>query len=114
MKLEEQFERLIKTLQLIEDEPGEWDVPRLELHFKVGRATIERDIRILRNWGTIEREKGYFSAKNLQFLPTRFTASEAIAIMIACSMIGKRISVPGSDALDSALRKIQSLLPDQV
>lgn len=114
MKLEEQFERLIKTLQLIENEPGKWDVPSLELHFNVGRATIERDIRILRNWGTIERVKGYFSAKNLQFLPTRFTASEAIAIMIACSMIGKRIGVPGSDALDSALRKIHSLLPDQV
>lgn len=114
MKLAEQFERLIKTLQLIENEPGKWDVPQLELYFNVGRATIERDIRILRKWGTIQRKNGYFSVKNLQFLPTGFTTSEAIAIMIACSMIGKRIGIPGSDALNSALRKIHSLLPDQV
>ena len=114
MKLEEQFDRLIKTLQLIEKEPYEWDVPRLEEHFGVSRATVERDIKILRKWGTIKRKKGYFAAENLQILPNNFTASEAIAIMLACNMIGERIGVPPVDAIKSALRKINSTLSDQV
>ena len=82
LTLEEQFYRLIKTLQLIEREPWEWDVAGLELEFGVGRATVERDIRILRQWGTIQRRGGSFAVKDLKFLPTGFTPSEALALVL--------------------------------
>ena len=114
MTLEEQFARLIKTIQLIEQEPWQWDVPGLELEFGVGRATVERDIRILRQWGTIQRRDGKFALKDMKFLPSAFTASEALALVLAGSIVAKRIGLPPSDAMHSALKKIDSFLPDQV
>ena len=114
MTLEEQFSRLIKTLQLIEREPWKWDVAGLELEFGVGCATVERDIRILRRWGTIQRRKGYFAIKEMQFLPTSFTASEALALVLAGSMAAERIGMPPTEAMHSALQKIDTLLPEQV
>ena len=40
MTLEEQFARLIRTLQLIEREPWKWDVAGLELEFGVGHLSL--------------------------------------------------------------------------
>jgi len=114
LTLEEQFYRLIKTLQLIEREPWEWDVAGLELEFGVGRATVERDIRILRQWGTIQRRDGLFAVKDLKFLPTGFTPSEALALVLAGSTIAERIAMPPTDAMRSALKKINDILPEQV
>lgn len=114
MTLEEQFYRLIRTLQLIESEPWKWDVAGLELEFNVGHATVERDIRILRGWGTIERKNGYFAVKDLKFLPTNFTPSEALSLVLAGSMVAQRIGIPPTEAMQSALRKIDDLLPEQV
>lgn len=114
MALEEQFARLIKTLQLIEREPLKWDTAGLELEFGVGRATVERDIRILRQWGTIERKDGCFAVKQMKFLPTNFTPSEALSLVLAGSLATDRISLPHSDALSTALKKIDSLLPEQM
>jgi predicted DNA-binding transcriptional regulator YafY len=114
LTLEEQFARLIKTLQLIERDPLKWDVAGLELAFGVGRATVERDIRILSQWGSIERKDGYFAIKQMQFLPTTFTPSEALSLVLAGSLAADRISLPNSDALSTALEKIDALLPEQV
>ena len=50
MTLEEQFSRLIQILQLLEREPFTWDATGLEEKFNVSRATIERDIAVLRQW----------------------------------------------------------------
>jgi len=114
MTLEEQFARLIRTLQLIEREPWQWDVAGLELEFGVGSATIERDIRILRHWGTVKRKGGYFAIKEMKFLPTSFTASEALALVLAGSIAADRIGMPPTDAIRTALRKIDATLPEQV
>lgn len=114
MTLEEQFARLIKTLQLIEHEPWKWDVPGLEIEFGVARATVERDIRLLRQWGTIRRKEGYFAIKSLKFLPTSFTPSEALALVLAGSVAAERIGMPPTQAIRSALQKIDSMLTDQV
>lgn len=114
MTLEEQFYRLIKTLQLIERDPWKWDVAGLELEFNVGRATVERDIRILRQWGTIDRKNGYFGVKALKFLPSSFTPSEALALVLAGTMVAQSIGMPPSDAMSSAIRKIDAMLPEQV
>lgn len=114
MTLEEQFYRLIKTLQLIEREPWKWDVAGLELEFNVGRATVERDIRVLRQWGTIERKNGYFGVKDLKFLPTNFSPSEALSLVLAGTVVAQRIGMPPTDALQQALAKIDSVLPEQV
>ena len=51
MTLEEQFSRLIQILQLLDREPFHWDAAALEEKFDVSRATIERDIAVLRQWG---------------------------------------------------------------
>ncbi len=114
MTLEEQFARLIKTLQLIEKEPWKWDVAALELEFGVGRATVERDIRILRQWGTIQRKNGYFALKEMKFLPTTFTPSEALALVLAANIASERIGIPQMDSLHSALKKISVTLSEQV
>ena len=114
MTLEEQFYRLIKTLRLIEQDPWKWDVSGFEIEFGVGRATVERDIRILRQWGTIQRRRGYFAVKDLKFLPSGFTPSEAVALTLAGSALAERIGLPPTDAMQSALSKISSVLPDQV
>lgn len=114
MTLEEQFARLITTLQLIERDPWKWDVSLLELEFNVGRATVERDIRILRQWGTIKRRNGYFAVKELKFLPTTFSSTEALALVMAGSIAAERIGIPSTDALGSAIRKINSILPEQI
>ena len=114
MTLEEQFARLIKTLQLIEREPWKWDVAELELEFNVGHATVERDIHILRQWGTIQRKNGCFAIKDLKFLPTSFTPSEALALVLAGSMAAERIGMPPTEAMYSALKKIDAILPEQV
>lgn len=114
MTLEEQFTRLVRTLQLIERDPGKWDVAGLELEFGVARATIERDIRILRQWGTIERKDGCFAVKSLKFLPRSFTPSEALALVLAGTMASERMGMPPMDAMRTALAKIDTILPDQV
>ncbi len=114
MTLEEQFARLIKTLQMIEQDPWKWDVAGLELEFGVGSATVERDIRILRQWGTIRRLNGRFAVKELRLLPSTFTPSEALALVLAGSVAADRIRMPRTDAIHTALRKIDSLLSDQV
>lgn len=114
MTLEEQFARLIKTLQLIENEPWKWDVSGLEVEFGVGRATVERDIHILRHWGTIQRRRGYFALQSMKFLPTSFSTSEALALVLSGSMAVERIGMPYAGALDSAIHKIDSVLPEQV
>ena len=114
MTLEEQFYRLIKTLRLIERDPWKWDVAGLEIEFGVGHATVERDIRILRQWGTIKRRGGYFAVQDLKFLPSGFTASEALALTLAGSALAERIGLPPSDAMQNALKKISSVLPEQV
>ncbi len=114
MTLEEQFARLIKTLQLIEQDPWAWDAARLELEFNVGRATVERDIRILRRWGTIQRRNGHFAIKQLQFFPSAFSSSETLALVMAGSMAAERIGMPHTDSLRSALSKIDSILPEHV
>ncbi|MHB0999466.1 MAG: helix-turn-helix transcriptional regulator [Armatimonadota bacterium] len=114
MTLEEQFERLIRTLQLIESDPWKWDVAGLELEFNVGHATVERDIHILRKWGTIKRRDGYFAIKDLRFLPSSLTASEVLSLVMAGGMVAERIGMPHTSSLYSALRKINSLLPEKV
>ena len=83
MTLEEQFSRLIQILQLIEREPWTWDAADLEAKFEVSRATIERDIAVLRQWGEIKRKKGKFGLAEMKFLPTTFTPPEALALRLA-------------------------------
>ena len=114
MTLEEQFGRLIRILQLIENEPGKWDVAAFEVEFGVGTATIERDIRILRKWGTIKRRNGCFAVNDLKLMPSAFTPSEALALVLAGHVAADRIRMPPTDAVRSALKKVNSLLSDQV
>src|SRR5437870_5536906 len=114
MTLEEQFSRLIQILQLIEQEPWTWDTADLERKFDVSRATIERDIAILRQWGQIKRRGGKFSLAEMQFLPTSFTPPEALALRLAGTAFSAQAGAVYKEALRSALRKIDVVLPQRI
>lgn len=114
MTLEEQFSRLIQILQLIEREPWQWDAEDLERKFEVSRATIERDIAILRQWGQIKRREGKFGLHEMKFLPTSFTPPEALALRIAGTTFARQAGAAYGDALASALRKIDLALPERI
>jgi predicted DNA-binding transcriptional regulator YafY len=111
MTLEEQFSRLIQILQMIEREPWTWDAAGLEAKFDVSRATIERDIAVLRQWGQIKRKRGKFGLAEMKFLPTSFTPPEALALRLAGTAFAGQSGAAYKDALASALRKIDLALP---
>ncbi|MCW3059496.1 MAG: putative transcriptional regulator [Capsulimonas sp.] len=114
MTLEEQFTRLIQILQLIDSEPWKWDAADLEAKFSVSRATIERDIAILRQWGQIKRKNGKFGLAEMKFLPTSFTPPEALALRIAGSTFAEQAGAGYRDALATALKKIDQVLPQRI
>jgi len=114
MTLEEQFSRLIQILQLIDREPWTWDAEGLEHKFDVSRATIERDIAILRQWGQIKRREGKFGLKEMKFLPTSFTPLEALALRVAGATFGQQAGSAYKNALETALRKIDQALPERI
>ncbi len=111
MTLEEQFSRLIQILQLIEREPLQWDAAGLEARFDVSRATIERDIAVLRQWGQVRRKGGKFALAEMKFLPTSFTPPEALALRLAGTAFDAQAGAAYKDALQSALKKIDLVLP---
>ena len=111
MTLEEQFSRLIQLLQLIEREPWTWDAAALEAKFDVSRATIERDIAVLRQWGQVRRKGGKFGLAEMKFLPTSFTPPEALALRLAGTAFETQAGAVYKEALASALRKIDLALP---
>lgn len=113
MTLEEQFTRLIQLLQLIEREPWKWDANDLETKFGVSRATIERDIAILRQWGQVKRKKGKFGLAEMKFLPTSFTSAEALALRIAGTTFAQQAGSSYKSALATALQKIDLALPQK-
>ncbi len=114
MTLEEQFSRLIQILQLIEREPWQWDAEGLDTRFGVSRATIERDIAILRQWGQIKRRKGKFGLSEMKFLPTSFTPTEALALRIAGTAFAEQAGAAYKSSLASALKKIDLALPNRL
>ena len=111
MTLEEQFSRLIQILQLIDREPYLWDAAGLEAKFEVSRATIERDIAVLRQWGQVKRKDGKFGLAEMKFLPTSFTPPEALALRLAGSAFAEHAGSGYRGALSSALKKIDRVLP---
>lgn len=111
MTLEEQFSRLIQILQLIEREPLTWDAAGLEKKFDVSRATIERDIAVLRQWGQVKRKGGKFALAEMKFLPTSFTPPEALALRLAGTAFAGQAGAAYKESLTSALKKIDLVLP---
>lgn len=114
MTLEEQFSRLIQILQLLEREPLMWDAACLEAKFDVSRATIERDIAVLRQWGQIKRKGGKFALAEMKFLPTSFTPPEALALRLAGTTFAQQAGAAYKGALGSALKKIDLVLPRRI
>lgn len=114
MTLEEQFSRLIQILQLLEQEPFTWDAAGLEARFDVSRATIERDIAVLRQWGQVKRKGGKFGLSEMKFLPTSFTPPEALALRLAGTSFAAQAGAAYKDALKSALKKIDGALPGRI
>src|SRR5579862_1550754 len=114
MTLEDQFSRLIQILQLIEREPWTWDAEGLETKFGVSRATVERDITILRQWGQIKRKGGKFGLSEMKFLPTSFSPPEALALRIAGTGFAQQAGAAYKTVLATALKKIDLALPNRL
>ena len=114
MTLEEQFSRLIQILQLIDREPFTWDAAGLEKKFDVSRATIERDVAVLRQWGQVKRKNGKFGLAEMKFLPTSFTPPEALALRLAGTTFAEQAGSAYKGALASALKKIDLVLPRRI
>ncbi len=114
MTLEEQFARLIQILQLLDSEPYAWDASGLEEKFDVSRATIERDIAVLRQWGQVKRKGGKFGLAEMKFLPTSFTPPEALALRLAGTSFAAQAGAAYKGALTSALKKIDQVLPRRI
>ena len=104
----------MQILQLIEREPWTWDAGQLEEKFGVSRATIERDIAILRQWGQIKRKQGKFGLSEMKFLPTSFNAMEALALRIAGTTFAEHAGAAYAGALASALKMIDLALPQKL
>jgi predicted DNA-binding transcriptional regulator YafY len=54
------------------------------------------------------------ACKEMKFLPSTFSASEALSLILAASIAVERINIPFGEALRCALRKIEAVLPEQI
>ena len=80
----------------------------------MSRATIERDIAVLRQWGQVKRKGGKFGLAEMKFLPTSFTPPEALALRLAGTTFAAQAGAAYKGALTSALKKIDLVLPRRI
>ena len=112
-----QMARIIKVAELIHNEPREWTRPRLAGRFEVNKATIQRDIDLLREMG-IEiipcGKQGYEMISDF-FLPALNLAfEEALALVTAANFYRAAEGRQAGDVINRAIHKITSVLPNQI
>ena len=73
-----QMARIIKVVHLIHSQPRKWTRPRLAKRFKVNKATIQRDVDLLREMGimVVPRGKQRYEMISDFFLPVPNLAFE--------------------------------------
>ena len=111
-----QMARIIKIASLIHDQPRQWTRPRLAERFEVNKATIQRDIDLLREMG-IEivscGKQGYEMISDF-FLPAlNLDFEEALALITAASFYKATEGKQAIEVLNRAIHKITTTLPKQ-
>ena len=111
-----QMARIIEIAHLIHSQPRKWTRPRLAERFEVNKATIQRDIDLLREMGIVivpRGRQGYEMISDF-FLPTlNFNFEEALALITAASFYRATEGKQSIEVLDRAIHKITSTLPNQ-
>ena len=111
-----QMARIIKVAHLIHSQPRKWTRPRLAERFEVNKATIQRDVDLLRDMGimVVPRGKQGYEMISDFFLPAlNFNFEEALALVTAASFYRATEGKQSIEVLDRAIHKITSTLPKQ-
>lgn len=112
-----QMARIIKVAELIHNEPREWTRPRLAERFEVNKATIQRDIDLLREMGIriVPRAKQGYEMISDFFLPAlNLTLEEVLALVTAAGFYRAADGKQAGDVINRAIRKIAAVLPNQI
>ena len=109
-----QMARIIKVAELIHSEPRKWTRPRLAERFEVNKATIQRDINVLREMGiriAPYGKHGYEMLSDFFLPPLNLDFKEALALVTAASFYRAAEGKQAIEVLDRAIHKITSVLP---
>ena len=106
--------RILEVASLIHKEPRRWTRPRLAKDFEVDKATIQRDIKLLREMeiGIVPRGKQGYEMISDFFLPAlNLDFEEALALVTAARFYQATEGEQAVEVLNSAIHKITSNLP---
>lgn len=106
--------RVLKVASRIHHQPRRWTRPRLADTLGVDKATIQRDIDLLREMGIqiVARGKQGYEMNSDVFLPAlNLDFEEALALITAASVYKANEGQQTKDALDNAIAKIAIGLP---
>lgn len=109
-----QMARIIEVASLIHKEPRRWTRPRLAERFEVDKATIQRDIKLLREMEIeiVPRGKQGYEMVSDFFLPAlNLNFEEALALVTAARFYQAAEGKQAVEVLNSAIHKITSDLP---
>ena len=111
-----QMTRILEVASLIHKEPRRWTRPRLVKRFEVDKATIQRDIKLLRDMGIeiVPRSKQGYEMISDFFLPAlNLDFEEALALVTAARFYQAAEGEQAAEVLNRAIHKITSNLPKQ-
>ena len=111
-----QMTRIIEVAYLIHSQPRKWTRPRLAERFEVNKATIQRDINLLREMGIVivpRGKQGYEMISEFFLPPLNLDLKEALALVTAASFYRATEGRQSIEDLNSAIHKITSGLPKQ-
>jgi proteasome accessory factor B len=116
MKLERTY-RLLKMIGLLQAGRG-YNVEGLAEACQVSRRTIFRDLEILRRAGLTlhydDVQQRYRIPGPAYLPPMKFTADEALALMVLCHEMGGSTGLPFLGPARSAAVKLESVLPNHL
>ena len=112
-----QMARIIEVASLIHRQPRQWTRPRLADKLGVNKATIHRDINLLRKMGiqiSANGKQGYEMHSDF-FLPVlNLKFEEALALITAAGVYKAHEGRQTESALDGAIDKIATGLPSDM
>ena len=111
-----QMARIIKVASLIHNEPRKWTRPRLAERFEVNKATIQRDINLLREMEIMIVPCGKQGYKMISdfFLPAlNLDFEEALALVTAASFYRAAEGKQANEVINRTIHKITAALPKQ-
>ena len=111
-----QMARILEVASLIHNKPRQWTRPQLAAHFEVNPATIQRDIKLLRDMGIeiVPRGKQGYEMVSDFFLPAlNLDFEEALALVTAARFYQAAEGEQAVEVLNRAIHKITSNLPER-